>query len=171
MKIIALLMFVSLSLLGCDNSPKPKPSLIQQTADRYAQATTLQGVVSDDQQAIHSGVVKVTGNNGQLLTQIQLDSNHYQVEIAAQTELPIVLSFYSQDSSKKPLISVVAHSSMTHYDINPLTTKIAQMAMAMGGYTKANLRRAAEDSVHVPDANKTSTGFRGDPTTQYGGWH
>lgn len=41
----------------------------------------------------------------------------------------------------------------------------------MGGYTRANLVRAAEETVHVPDANKTSTGWRGDPTTQYGGWH
>jgi len=30
---------------------------------------------------------------------------------------------------------------------------------------------AADSTVGVPDANKTSTGFRGDPTKQYGGWH
>ncbi|HCT99478.1 MAG TPA: hypothetical protein DF614_05290 [Methylococcaceae bacterium] len=60
---------------------------------------------------------------------------------------------------------------MTSYDINALTTRIAQRAKSLGGYTRQNMVLAAGDSVNVPDANKTTTGFRGDPTSQYGGWH
>jgi hypothetical protein len=52
-----------------------------------------------------------------------------------------------------------------------LTTSIAKKAQALGGYTHANMVQAAEDTAKVPDANKTTAGFRGDPTTQYGGWH
>lgn len=37
----------------------------------------------------------------------------------------------------------------------------------MGGYNRANMVRAAEGTVAVPDANKTTEGFRGDPTTQW----
>ncbi len=39
----------------------------------------------------------------------------------------------------------------------------------MGGFTRANMILAAENTVHTPDANKTTTGWRGDPTTQNGG--
>jgi hypothetical protein len=52
-----------------------------------------------------------------------------------------------------------------------LTTAIAKKAQSMGGYNHANMVRAAEGTIAVPDANKTTEGFRGDPTTQYGGWH
>ena len=69
------------------------------------------------------------------------------------------------------LITAVVHPTITQYDINPLTTLIAKKAKSMGGYSHANMVRAAEGTVTVPDANKTTEGFRGDPTTQYGGWH
>jgi hypothetical protein len=52
-----------------------------------------------------------------------------------------------------------------------LTTAIAKAAKTMGGYTRTNMVRAAEETVSVPEGNKTSTGWKGDPTTQYGGWH
>ena len=69
------------------------------------------------------------------------------------------------------LITAVVHPTITQYDINPLTTLIAKKAKSMGGYSHANMVRAAEGTVTVPDANKTTEGFRGDPTTQYGSWH
>ena len=68
-------------------------------------------------------------------------------------------------------MAVVIHPTITRYDINPLTTAIAKKAMALGGYTDTNMRQAAESTVSVPDADKTSAGFRGDPTQHYGGWH
>jgi hypothetical protein len=68
-------------------------------------------------------------------------------------------------------ISVVVDADVTNYDINSFTTNIAAKAKSLGGYTRKNMILAASDSVHTPDANKTSAGFRGDPTSQYGGWH
>ena len=73
-------------------------------------------------------------------------------------------------NSEQWMVAVV-DEKISQYQINPATTAIAKAAKTMGGYTRANLVRAAEETVHVPDANKTSTGWRGDPTTQYGGWH
>jgi hypothetical protein len=52
-----------------------------------------------------------------------------------------------------------------------LTTFIAKKAKTLGCYNHANMVRAAEDTASVPDSNKTTEEFRGDPTTQYGGWH
>jgi hypothetical protein len=93
------------------------------------------------------------------------------LEIPAGTALPILLNFTPEAPKADKLISVAVLPNSSRYDINPLTTAIAKQAKALGGYTRRNLSRAAEDKVNVPDANKTSTGFRGDPTSQYGGWH
>ena len=69
------------------------------------------------------------------------------------------------------MVSVVVYTSIKKYDINELTTLIAKKAKALGGYTQINMVLAADSTVGIPDANKTTTGFRGDPTKQYGGWH
>jgi hypothetical protein len=68
-------------------------------------------------------------------------------------------------------ISVVVDADVTNYDINSFTTNIAAKAKSLGGYTRQNMILAASNSVHTPNANKTSTGWRGDTTKQYGGWH
>ena len=57
------------------------------------------------------------------------------------------------------------------FNSEPNFKKAFKAAKAMGGYNRANMIHAAENTVHTPDANKTTTGWRGDPTTQYGGWH
>ena len=108
----------------------------------------------------------------ELVASTALQNNgHYSVKIPADTVLPIVLTFYPEAADGEKLITAVVHPAITKYDINPLTTSIAKKAQAMGGYTHANMVRAAEGTATVPDANKTTAGFRGDPTTQYGGWH
>ena len=112
----------------------------------------------------------MTDESDRYITKAAVSNNHYRVDIPANTILPIVLTFSSAERAEK-LIAVVISEAMTNHFINPATTAIAKKAKAMGGYTRANMVRAAEDSVHTPDANKTTTGWRGDPTTQYGGWH
>jgi hypothetical protein len=76
-----------------------------------------------------------------------------------------------QSESQDKLIAVAIYPTIKKYDINDYTTLIAKKAKAMGGYTHSNMVLAADSTVGVPEANKTSTGFRGDPTKQYGGWH
>lgn len=93
-----------------------------------------------------------------------VEYGRYKIEIPAQTKLPIVLR-------SGELISVVVDTDLKNYDINNLTTEIAAKAKALGGYTRQNMVLAASNSVRTPDANKTSTGWRGDTTSQYGGWH
>ena len=170
-----LLMFfiVSCLITGCEESNQNNP-LIQQTVKKYDKATILEGNVSNDEGPIKAGVIKVTDSKEQLVASTTLqNSGHYRVEIPANTVLPIVLTFYPEADTAdvEKLITAVVHPTITKYDINPLTTLIAKKAKSMGGYSHANMVRAAEGTVTVPDANKTTEGFRGDPTTQYGGWH
>ena len=125
----------------------------------------------DDKGPVREGEIKVLDSTGRVVASASLDSSKdYSVEIPAGTTLPIVLTVKPEGSSEK-LKAVVISTAVSRYDISPLTTKIANRAKELGGYTRANMVLAADSTVGVPDANKTSTGFRGDPTTQYGGWH
>lgn len=158
-------------LTGCDKSNQNTAS-IKQAVKIYEQATTLEGRVSNNQGPVKSGTIKVTDTKEELVASTALQNNgHYSVKIPKDTALPIVLTFYPEVADGGKLITAVVHPGITKYDINPLTTSIAKKALAMGGYNHANMVRAAEGTATVPDANKTTAGFRGDPTTQYGGWH
>lgn len=167
-----LLGLASLSI-GCDSKPQPIPAT-QATVQKYEQTKTLQGLVTNDTGPVKSGVIKVLTENEQLLAQTDLvDGPHYTVEIPAGTVLPILLAYYpSADAGDaQRMIAAVVHAAASKFDINPLSTRIAKQAKDMGGYTHKNLVRAAESTGTVPASNKTTAGFHGDPTTQYGGWH
>jgi hypothetical protein len=159
-----------LTVAGCGNDA-PKSAFPQQAVKKYERATTLEGSVSDDKGPIRSGSVKVSDEKGAVIAETVLaGSEHYRVQIPAGTALPVVLTFYPAGGGE-PLITAVAHPTLTKFDITPLSTAIAKKAKALGGYTHGNLLVAAESMGTVPDDNKTTAGFRGDPTKQYGGWH
>lgn len=168
-----LLLSFSLLLTACEKDTPPIKQ--QQVIKKYEKDTLLEGMVNGNNAPIKTGVVHVTTALGKTITKTNLTgSNHYTVTIPANTTLPIILTFNPDAGDKintERLIAVVIHPNMSHYDISPLTTTIAKAAQQLGGYSHINMVRAAEETVHVPETNKTSTGFRGDPTKQYGGWH
>ena len=171
-KLSALLLAAGL-LSACGKDSQPK-QVAKETINKYEKAVTLQGAVSSNSGLIKAGKVEARLTSGELLAETKLENSaRYQLEIPAGTVLPVVLSFLPAEpnSGVEKMISVAVQPAISKYDINPSTTAIAKQAKALGGYTLRNMKQAAEDMVHVPDANKTSTGFRGDPTTQYGGWH
>jgi hypothetical protein len=170
------LVFLVTSLLallmasGCEKDAS-KSAFPQQTVKKYEHQAILEGQVSDDKGPIKSGTVKVSDEKGAVIAETALQgSERYRVQVPAGTVLPIVLTFYPA-SGGDPLITAVIHPTVTQYDITPLSTAIAKKARALGGYTHGNLLVAAESMGTVPDDNKTTAGFRGDPTKQYGGWH
>ncbi|MCX7074278.1 MAG: hypothetical protein NTZ70_05610 [Methylococcales bacterium] len=144
-------------LSACNEMQQSKPAT--QTVTKYTATSVLfSGKVENKT----GNVEALDGEN--VVASTNVENGRYQLEIPAQTKLPIVLR-----SDK--FVSAVVDTDLTSYDINSLTTNIAAKAKALGGYTRQNMILAASNSVHTPDANKTSTGFRGDPTSQYGGWH
>ncbi|MDD5268243.1 MAG: hypothetical protein PHO08_14120 [Methylococcales bacterium] len=168
---LLLLLIVSSFLTGCEKSSQ-KTTFIKEVVKEYEHATTLEGVVSNNHGPIRAGTIKVTDKYEELIASTAVQYNgHYHIRIPEYTVLPIVLTFYPDSADGEKFITAVVHPEITKYDLNPLTTSIARKAQAMGGYTHANLVRAAEGTARVPDANKTTAGFHGDPTTQYGGWH
>lgn len=172
--------FIALMLLifaaipaGCEKASQHTLSN-PKAAKKYDQATILQGLVSNKAGAIKAGDIEATDSKGQVLAHAALqDNGRYRVEIPANTVLPVVLRFYPEagEPNLEKFIAVAVEPGITQYDLNPLTTAIAKKAEALGGYTRANMVMAAESTISAPEENKTSTGFRGDPTRQYGGWH
>jgi hypothetical protein len=166
---ITLTLSIALLITGCEQSPKPG-SLAKATVQTFAKTTTLNGTVRTGKALIKTGKLEVTDQNGQKLTQVIVENGRFKVDVPADTILPLLLNFTSDNHPEK-LQAVVLYDSITTYYIDPSTTAIAKAAKAMGGYIHANLVRAAEETTHTPDSNKTTSGWRGDPTTQYGGWH
>ncbi len=175
MKTIIIYLLAGVFLAGCGNSEQASSEnpLLKNPVKKYTKDTTLSGMVSSDTGPVKTGKVEVTDNKGAIIATVLLDdSGRYSVVIPMGTQLPIVLAAYPEaDPNNEKLMVAVVEPTLKKYDINTLTTKIAGKAQSLGGYTYANMRQAAMSSTSTPDANKTTEGFRGDPTKQYGGWH
>ncbi|WP_051906616.1 hypothetical protein [Methylomarinum vadi] len=168
--LLALFFMSSFLLVACD-SQKPKSPALKVPEQSFEQNMVLEGVVTDENGPVLEGKIKVADSSGRTVATTELKNDkHYKVEVPAGTKLPIVLSIRPKGASE-PLIAVGVSKMVSVYDISPYTTKIAKRAKELGGYTYSNMVLAADSTVNAPDANKTSTGFRGDPTKQYGGWH
>ena len=171
-----MLFFLALFLNSCDSNDKSKKKSfsIQQKSQKYTKDTTIKGKVSYNKHTLISGEIKVTDKKGKLIASQKLEKqSQFSIKMPAGTELPLTLTYYpnADSANKDKLVSVAIYTAIKKYDINELTTLIAKKAKELGGYTHSNMVLAADSTVGVPDANKTSTGFRGDPTKQYGGWH
>lgn len=161
-------------LVGCGKDDSNKQTIVtQQAIQKYDKETILTGRISNKKGNIKIGTVTASNNKTKLISTSQINKDgDYSLSVPAGTELPIILTYTSPDNQDDDkLISVAIYSVLKKYDINDLTTLIAKQAKSLGGYTRSNMSIAADSTVGVPDANKTSTGFRGDPTSQYGGWH
>lgn len=166
---------VIVSLSGCEKSGKSNP-LMDNSVKKYAQAVTLVGSVSGSEGPVTAGKIVAAGENGSIIANAELQSGgRYSIVVPAGTTLPIVLKVdvdaAPAGSAKEILMAVAVDPALKRYEINPLSTAIAAKAKALGGYTTEHMMEAAMSSVAAPDANKTTGGFRGDPTKQYGGWH
>jgi hypothetical protein len=156
-KVVLIGLLNAFLLSGCNDMQQSKPAT--QSVTKYTETSVL---LSGKVENKTGNVEALDGEN--VVASTSIENGRYQLEIPAQTKLPVVLQ--SGD-----FISVVVDADVTNYDINSFTTNIAAKAKSLGGYTRKNIISAASGSVHTPDANKTSTGWRGDTTAQYGGWH
>lgn len=173
---IVTVILASLLLAACDNNSSSSKTILtaSSTVRTYDQAATLRGEVSNKKGPVTSGELSATDEKGKVISTTKLESSgRYAIEIPAGTPLPILLTvgLNLDKSNSKALKVAVIEPTLKKYDINLLTTAIAKKAKAMGGYTFLNMRQAAMTSTSSPDANKTTGGFKGDPTKQYGGWH
>ncbi len=165
---------MSLLLLACGEQEEPKTvaKMIPQEIKEFATQVTLSGVINPDDHHAPGGKVYAFKNTGDLVAEaVLINTTRYKLNIPPHTALPLILRFIPEHQDGNTLVAVVVDPLITVYDINAYTTAIAKKAESLGGYTRQNMVIAAESMVNMPDDNKTSTGFRGDTTKQYGGWH
>ncbi|QXP85125.1 hypothetical protein [Methylococcus sp. Mc7] len=170
---LLLLLSAAALLTGCGEQSNSGTAL-NEPVQKYEKDATLAGTVTGQNGAITNGKILATDEKGNVISISTLENtSRYSIVIPAGTLLPILLQVHPDAGSEngKPLTLAIADASMTNYNINPLTTAIAEKAKSLGGYTRKNLMAAAVLSTSVPDEDKTSSGFRGDPTKNYGGWH
>ena len=143
-------------------------------AKRSSTAVTITGIIRNEKTLIKSGKIEATDNTGKTVATKHLkDAPRFSLDIPAGTGFPILLIVHPDaDQPKTEILKVVVMSPYsTDKIITMVTTKIAEQALALGGYTRKNMMEAAMGTVATPERNKTVGGFRGDPTKQYGGWH
>jgi hypothetical protein len=165
-------------LVGCgggnDGSQAGSTSKGLGATRQNSKAVTITGIIRNEKELIKSGKIEATDNSGKTVaTKHFKDAPRFSLEIPAGTTFPILLTVHPDaDQPKKEVLKVVVMTpSSTDKIITTVTTKIADNALALGGYTRENMMEAAMGTVAAPERNKTVGGFRGDPTKQYGGWH
>lgn len=160
------LIFVLISIYGCNNTPQDSQLVVAETATR---PVTVTGVVSDKNGPLKSGKIIANDSSGRTVaTSVWQGTPTYSVEIPEGTRYPIEI--VALVSKKKLKVAVISPTTSKH-DISPLSTKIADMARSLGGYTVKNITQASLTTTEIPGEDRTVGGFKGDPTKRFGGWH
>jgi hypothetical protein len=95
------------------------------------------------------------------------------VSVPAGARYPLIVKANPADGSAA-LKAAVINSLVTEQDVSPVTTLVVDAALSFGGLTEQNLAKAAGAAIsqrRTSGGSGTSSGFKGDPTKQYGGWH
>jgi hypothetical protein len=171
---LSCIFFLSGLIYGCSDQKSATTQTQAREIKKFTQETTLKGLVSDDKGRIKAGDIRALSAKNKIISTAEVQTNgQYLLKIPKDTALPLLLkvSFLDKKNTKIELTAAVVYNSMTKFNINPLSSKIAKKAKSLGGYTHLNMVVAAKSMVAMPDDNKSTQGFRGDPTKQYGGWH
>lgn len=132
----------------------------------------IEGIVADRDGPVVSGSVAVKDKNGATLATVAIqEDSRYSVSIPANTAYPLLLEVPAHG---EVLEAVVMDPSAVKQDITHMSSLVVRAARDMGGFTKENMARAAIGAISqskTSSGTKTSAGFSGDPTKQYGGWH
>ncbi len=168
---LALIFITTLS--GCGKDPDIS-SVVKEAPKTNSSAVTISGLVRGESGVVSAGEVKVKDRTGKKVTKSMIDAKgSYKVDIPSGTRYPLLLTATpdrSQQQKGKLSVAVVEPLSTDH-DLTVISTKIAEKAKSLGGYTRKNMMQAAMTTAAMPDRDTSVGGFRGDPTKQFGGWH
>ena len=135
--------------------------------------TTIRGLVSDDNGPVPLAVVEATDEDGRLLATADADSTgHFEITIPATAPYPLLL--VAKLPNDKRLQAVVTSRQVAEQDVSPYTDLVVKSARQLGGLTPENIAKAAGAAINMRPSQggkRSSTGFKGDLTKQYSGWH
>ena len=135
-------------------------------------AAHIEGIVTERDEPVTEGKIEAKDKNGQTIASTELQGNsNYAITLPGNAAYPVTLEILVDDSL---LEAVVMDAASVQQDISTMSTLVAQSARNLGGITKENMAQAAINAIRQNKKSSgkgTSTGFKGDPTKQYGGWH
>lgn len=130
--------------------------------------------VFSDEGPLDRARISVADSGGNVIAAAELTGEpRVYVSIPAGARYPLIVAAYPTDGSA-PLKAAVTSALVTEQDISPVTTLVVDAALSFGGLTEQNLAKAAGAAIaqrRTSGGSGTSSGFKGDPTKQYGGWH
>ncbi|WP_431064251.1 hypothetical protein [Methylotuvimicrobium sp.] len=133
----------------------------------------IEGTVTDRDELIVSGKIVAKDKNGATIATAEPDQEaHYLIALPPGSAYPVTLEIAVDKNTL--LEAVVMDSALAMQDISTMSTLVVESARNLGGLTKQNMAQAAINAIRQNKKSSgkgTSTGFKGDPTKQYGGWH
>lgn len=162
------LIVLGLALTACGPSPSTGSS------GGAAVEIKITGLVLNEDNPVTKAKIEAQDGKGATVAKTEVSGDgHYSLTLPAGTAYPVVLSA-QPEAEPKPLKAVVTSDLVSEQDISTVTTIVVDTAMSLGGLTEANLAKAAGAAISQRKSSGgsgSSSGFKGDPTKQYGGWH
>jgi hypothetical protein len=170
-KLFTVCLSATLWLTACnDNAP---------SSSSASTPTRLTGHVSNDDGPVGHTRIEAKDALGRVAAKAELQggTNTYQLSLPVGTAYPVILTAYPQATPTATLKAAVASPLAAEQDISPISTIIVDTALSLGGLTEANLAKAAGAAISLrkksggSGGGATTESFKGDPTSQHGGWH
>ncbi len=164
---ITLLIFISALLLtGCSQESTSSGS------DR-TQPAMIEGGVFDDHGPVKQATIEAVDKNERRLATVKLqEDGDFRIKIPASAAYPVLLR--AKLPNGKLLEAVVTSNQVVELDITPHTDLVVKSARLRGGLTPENIAGAAGAAINMrrsQGGKRSSSGFKGDLTKQYSGWH
>jgi len=134
---------------------------------------SIEGSVFDDNGEVKQATIEALDKNENRLVSTRLDpQGHFKIKIPSTAKYPVILRAKLKDG--KVLEAVLINDQVVEQDISPFTDLVVKSARLNGGLTPENITIAAGAAINMrrsQGGKRSSSGFKGDLTKQYGGWH
>jgi len=138
-----------------------------------ARPAVIEGAVFDDHGRVEKAAIEVMDKNDRRIAKAKLqDDGQFKLKIPADAAYPVVLK--AKLANGKILEAVVTSNQVVELDITPHTDLVVKSARLRGGLTPENIAGAAGAAINMrrsQGGKRSSSGFKGDLTKQYSGWH
>lgn len=142
-------------------------------AAAVAAPATLSGSVIGDEGPVKEAQVELRDSHGQVLGKTALHGgSRYSLPAPKSGVYPVVI--VATTAGGETLKAVMTKPATTGQDLTPMSTLLVEAAQQLGGFSEENMAKAARAAIgqrQVQGGNRSSSGFKGDLTKQYGGWH
>ncbi|BBL70569.1 hypothetical protein [Methylogaea oryzae] len=142
-------------------------------AAAVAAPATLSGSVIGDEGPVKEAQVELQDSHGQVLGKTALHGgSRYSLPAPKSGAYPVVI--VATTAGGETLKAVLTKAVVTDQDLTPMSTLLVEAAQQLGGFTDENIAKAARAAIgqrQVQGGSRSSSGFKGDLTKQYGGWH